>query len=419
MSQKTVYLAGPVRSVAPEDPNVAWRSQIEARLAGIARVLPRPGYFDDKISAPYELDVMERADVVLANMFTGSIGTTIGIVRAKQLGKPVFVVYPGPGRHPVLESLVGPGQVFRSLGEACDRVIAELKRPTVCPVVVTSSGIAVPFSERVLLRDITLAAARALVGDIGVEILVARPVAEEVRRRANERPGLTISKDEIRQMVAARLRALSDGADAHAPHTLRDHAEQVSAEWVNRVRASISESAEALEEWKRRYRELENRVNSDRWPPRCPEFHARHFKSVAHVLSTARAEWPERLAFARELSATQVEDYSAEGLGELYRLLDELGRFLVARISARAGHKRNERTLEQWFGSKGYAPTETAQTKALRKPFHFEGRTFNTYQHVKAHTLRKDEVRVYFDELAADRFVIGAVTHLPTASGKS
>ena len=87
----TIYLAGPI-SNCNENQKTVWRNQIKKDLRGYGHKWLDPT--DRELNWNMEPINIEQSDVVVANLWRESVGTVVGIVRARRMGKPVILIDP-------------------------------------------------------------------------------------------------------------------------------------------------------------------------------------------------------------------------------------------------------------------------------------------------------------------------------------
>src|SRR5271166_348562 len=103
---KKVYLAGPMTNCS-ERQKTEWRKKLKSALVKEGfRCLDPTDEYARKGALAVTADI-EEADVVIANMWRESIGTSIGIIQARRMGIPVILFDPHYIDSPILESIVG------------------------------------------------------------------------------------------------------------------------------------------------------------------------------------------------------------------------------------------------------------------------------------------------------------------------
>lgn len=106
----TAYLAGPVSNCNLKQ-RAEWRKVVKSGLKKLGYKFIDPAEHVDNWTPLMELVEIERCDLVIANIWRESIGTVVGIVQARRLGKPVILIDPNTliarfsGKLSVLHSL--------------------------------------------------------------------------------------------------------------------------------------------------------------------------------------------------------------------------------------------------------------------------------------------------------------------------
>jgi nucleoside 2-deoxyribosyltransferase len=117
----TIYLAGPI-SHCNERQKCEWRKTPKTALhkKGYACIDPADHTVDWHTHK--EIIDIDKSDVVIANLWRESIGTVIGIVKARRSGKPVILVAPDYIDSAVLAEIVGEDHIVRNLGAAINKL---------------------------------------------------------------------------------------------------------------------------------------------------------------------------------------------------------------------------------------------------------------------------------------------------------
>lgn len=172
-SKRTVYLIGPIRKLKAKKV-WGWRREARQRLErGGLKCLDFAINPDREKWAPQEIRYVQDCDVVLANMRRVSIGTTLGVVRARQAGRPVVLLVSKTFSSPMLLALLGQDNVTRSVPDACTRaaaLISQLDR-----TIIVAGSHAASASKRDLEKLAMLVSAAAAAGnerDFGLEAIV-------------------------------------------------------------------------------------------------------------------------------------------------------------------------------------------------------------------------------------------------------
>jgi nucleoside 2-deoxyribosyltransferase len=90
MTRLRVYLAGPIRG-CNEEQRTWWRNEVKQLLKKDFDFEDPTEWADDFVVSR-EIAKLEACDILLANMWKESIGTTLGVVRARHQGKPVVLI---------------------------------------------------------------------------------------------------------------------------------------------------------------------------------------------------------------------------------------------------------------------------------------------------------------------------------------
>jgi nucleoside 2-deoxyribosyltransferase len=150
----TIYLAGPISNCG-ENQKKKWREDLRDALH--RKLHPRPTIInpaDTKWVPLQEIEEIDRCDVVIANMWRESIGTTVGIVHARRTGKPVILIDPNYLDSKILKELVGRRPV-RSVDEAVKVLIEKVAPEVNQPLQVRkANGALEPFSLAKLHRSL-------------------------------------------------------------------------------------------------------------------------------------------------------------------------------------------------------------------------------------------------------------------------
>lgn len=186
-SKRTVYLIGPIRKVK-EKKVWGWRGDARRRLEeGGFKCLDFANNPDRDKWAPQEVRYVQDCDLVLANMGRASIGTTLGIVRARQSERPVVLLVGKSFSSPMLVALVGQDNVTRSVPDACARVASLASQ--LDNIMIAGDGHSASASKRDLERLARLVSGAAIAGnerDFGLEAIV---LGEIMNQLAPPKPG--------------------------------------------------------------------------------------------------------------------------------------------------------------------------------------------------------------------------------------
>ena len=191
-----VYLAGPMTNCSERQKTV-WRKRVREQLKHDFKCIDPTDPRDQRGVLAFYSDI-EEADVVIANMWRESIGTTLGIMQAKRLGIPVVLVDPNYLDSPILKSVVGDCIVHSE--EAAIKKLRNEIAPSLTGTVqvMKRSGNVVPFDIKKLQRSLKAACLAAGVDDPIFHILLSRRVHRAISTAAD---GAPIKTETIRDRV--------------------------------------------------------------------------------------------------------------------------------------------------------------------------------------------------------------------------
>ncbi len=169
----SVYLAGPMTNCSERQKTV-WRKRIKDAIKRDFKCLDPTDPKAEKGALAVTADI-EQADVVIANMWRESIGTTIGIVQAKRMGIPVILIDQHCLDSPILKSVVGDSIVHSE--EAAINKLRHDIAPTLTTElsVVKRDGKIVPFDIKKLQKSL-----KAGTRYVGSETTSLMPTASSV-----------------------------------------------------------------------------------------------------------------------------------------------------------------------------------------------------------------------------------------------
>ncbi|MCE5252987.1 MAG: hypothetical protein LLG45_02065 [Actinomycetia bacterium] len=237
MTKVRVYLAGPIRGCNDEQ-RTHWRNEIKQALKKEFD-FEDPAEWPDDYALSREVSKLEACDLLLANMWKESIGTTLGVIRARHQGKPVVLIDPNRINNPILNGLVVPEKPVYTLEDACTRLrelAAEFARTF---TVRKRDGREEPFSTKKLVQSVALAASAAGVMDPALEEQISGPVISTLRRSGG-RHGV-VQTSEIREALFDRLGWMS--ADPGQPLDVRTRAQAILEAWRRREATKDAERA--------------------------------------------------------------------------------------------------------------------------------------------------------------------------------
>ncbi len=179
-----VYLAGPMTNCSNERQKTVWRKRVKEQLKHDFKCLDPTDPRAQKGALAVSADI-EEADVVIANMWRESIGTTIGIVQAKRMGIPVILIDQNCLDSPILMSLAGDC-VVHSEEAAINKLRNEIVPSLTGEVqVMKRNGAVVPFDIKKLQKSLKWACLAAGVDDPIFHILLSRRVHRAILNAAN------------------------------------------------------------------------------------------------------------------------------------------------------------------------------------------------------------------------------------------
>jgi len=232
-----VYLAGPIRGCNDEQ-RTCWRNEIKQTLKKDFDFEDPAEWADDYVLSR-EISKLEACDILVANMWKESIGTTLGVIRARHQGKPVVLIDPNHLNNAILNGLVAPDKPVRTIEEACRRLrqlSGEFARSF---VVRKRDGREEPFSTKKLVQSVSLAAAAAGVMDPALEEQISGPVISSLRRAGGQHGA--VDTGDIRQALFDRLGWMA--SDPGQALEVRTRAQAILGAWKKREATKDAERA--------------------------------------------------------------------------------------------------------------------------------------------------------------------------------
>ena len=190
----TVHLSGPLSGCNPQQRRL-WRDEFKRLCPDMLTI--DPSEWADEWDFSRDLRAVAACDVVVANMWKESIGTTIEIMQARARGRPVVLIDPNHLDHAILRGLIAPEKPVHSVKEAAARVrvlVQELGGFTV----VKKDGSSESFDRDKLMRSLKLACAEAGIDDLEFPNQILGPVMVSLRRAAATR---VVSTSDIKNAV--------------------------------------------------------------------------------------------------------------------------------------------------------------------------------------------------------------------------
>ncbi|HZJ02329.1 MAG TPA: ATP cone domain-containing protein, partial [Thermoleophilia bacterium] len=172
-----VYLSGPLSGCNREQRH-NWRSAVQNLSPHFEYIDPTE--WGDDYDFSRQLKALDDADIVVANMWKVSVGTTMDIWNARYRGKPIVLVDPNYLRNPILEELVRPVEPAASLEEACRRLEELASRPNPLRVQKKDETLE-EFEFAKLRRSLEFVCAEANVNDINLPQQLAALAVDRLR----------------------------------------------------------------------------------------------------------------------------------------------------------------------------------------------------------------------------------------------
>lgn len=419
-----IYLAGPIRG-CNDDQVTLWRDAVKAKLRNFD--FEDPVLWHKTVRVPTELIKLADCHIFLANMWKESIGTTVGIIRARQLGLPVVLMDLNRLNNPILQSIIAPEKPVHDLDQAVQR-IKELAQDLIQPITIESAdGKIAAFSPKRLARAINRAAAGAGVKDATVVEVIAALAIRSVLARGASAKGRALISPEIAEEVELQLDRLSDTATSPLPGALTPAVRRVHDEWkkrseIGKARELLALADERVAEAERKATEWKEVVQAlyDAQPPaQAGGLPLASFRSAKDVLAAISARWNGRLVIhpeAQRSAEDATRTVKAKDLDNLYLMLDDLGEYADARIRASIAGK-SEPSPASFFARKRFAKGETHETKIRFRDadaYSFEGQALGALQHLKLTVANGQPLRIYFDRASEARLVVCEIGHRKT-----
>lgn len=204
---------------------------------------------------------IEEADIVIANMWRESIGTTLGIVHAKRMGIPVILIDPNYLDSPILKSVVGDSIVHSedaALKKLRDEVAPNLTRDV---QVVKSDCTVEPFEVKKLQTSLKSVCVAAGIDDPIFHILLSRRVHRAIVTTSDSS---SIKTEVIRNTVLQELENISHDSLGDGGSKESEYAEALLEKWEFHE-GLVKEEARKTEAKELELEELSGIVNSLEW----------------------------------------------------------------------------------------------------------------------------------------------------------
>jgi transcriptional regulator NrdR family protein len=436
-----VYLAGPITGCNDDQKN-RWRKEFK-QIVGKRRndvEFHDPTEWSTDWRPLRETFLLRTVDVVVANMWKESIGTTVGIMQALDLGKPVILIDPCYLNSKILEGLLGD-KPARSVQEAADRLIDLLDR-TRDVSVQKSTGEVVPFELTKLVASIQTACAAAHIPEDQFANQISRAVLQSLEMSADsERP---VPTSAIRGAIFKVLEDYSSNQWYDAE--IRRLAAAVKREWEKKEKykrgdvifenmkadltAARAEAEQYKELWMAAARSRKAAPHGDEPSSGSSNLRAPRLRALEEAVRLAEEKWRDSLEILPSAHRSARNYDKWRDADRAFELLDLLGECAFERMVDKS-NRRVGPTLDQMLKQRQrgfeYAPTESKETmERYERERTFSGRDGKKWvckQHLKIGTHGGAErlLRIYFcEDPATGRIVIGHVgEHLTTYTGES
>jgi len=429
-----VYLAGPITG-CNDDQKKRWRAEFKNEVNLLRNDVD---FYDPEAwSAAWrplrETLQLRSADVVVANMWKESVGTTVGIMQAVDVGKPVVLIDPNFINSKVLSGITGesPARTIKEAAERLDTVLSDIRELTV----IKTTGETAPFEMKKLVASIQTACGAAHVPEVLFSQQISARVLQVLRDKSS--PNAPIPTTRIKDAIFEVLEDLSVNP-VFEPQVHRD-AKAVNAAWLKKegyklgdagtegLRAELAVAREDAAYYRDLWKATtQKRLGSS--PP--PSDLASGMTVPTHVtlesaLDAAEAKWFDTLIVLPSAHKS-AREYKKWRKGDLaFRLLDLLGQCACERMVNKAERQMGQ-TSDEWIQARqdGFtlARNESAETmRRYRKERTFAGpggHKWECAKHLKvgAHGGAEKVLRIYYCEDPDTRkIVIGHVgEHLPT-----
>lgn len=435
----TVYLAGPITGCNKAQKE-QWRNEFRDAVCRRRRDVEfkDPTEWGDDWAPLRETLLLRSVDVVVANMWKESIGTTVGIMQAIDVGKPVVLIDPNYIDSKILRGLVNhePARTVDEAAEQLDQILQSMRELQV----VKTTGELAPFDKAKLVASIQTACGAAHVPEDMFAHVVSQLVLERLQSSTKE--GEPVPTTRIRDAVFEVLEGISVGAQW--PGSVRDDAKAVMRAWKRKE--DFKESDQLLVELEEENARLraEAAYYCDLWQaasrsrlatpdysvaPDRPTIHIRP-GALADALCAVEEKWSDTLVVLPSARKSARKYDGWRDYDKAFRLLDLLGMCAYERMTAKAT-RTYVPTVDQWLeqhqdgfefarGESKETMARYAKERTFRGP---GGKEWVCKKHLKIGTRGGAEniLRIYFcEDPETHKIVIGHVgEHLPTYTGKS
>jgi hypothetical protein len=445
-SKISIYLAGPISHCSPRQ-RIEWRKAAKAELSKRGHICIDPAEHEVGWSPYTEIIEIDKSDVVVANLWRESIGTVIGIVQARRMGKPVILLDPNYIESAVLREIVGEDRIVHSLEAAVNKLEKEVLPCLSQKIVVEKKhGSAESLSESKLHNKLSAACSEAGINDALFTVLVTKRVLAAIRHEANN--GQIISS-RIQELVFEQLAQLSNDKDKLYAEDLKQKARALKQEWERQEKVKDEKRAldQLGEETERLKSDLEaSRIECDRLRLLSDfligkqQEHQEEFQSKSTIKATnlgeavryAREAYQHYLVILPEAVAA-ADDCPYADFEKVEVALKALANFVNKKQSlySESGKQGRPPGLREWLREANcpfeYAAHESESTSASRecreaRTFTYEGKEYVMGKHLKIGAGSPNEgCRIHFEFLGPEygsKIIIGHIgRHLKIAGG--
>jgi nucleoside 2-deoxyribosyltransferase len=253
VSKTRVYLAGPL-SGCNETQKTKWRRAFkkECERHGCDFDLATPESWPADWDFTRDMEAIDDCDILVANMWKESIGTTLEIMHARSRGKPVVLIDPNHLESKILGGLIAPERPVESIGAAVEATAAANK--TLGKFFIEKRDqVLEDFDRNKLMRSIKLACAEARINDFEFPNQIIGPVVDALRKASDKR---VVTTADIRTTVFRELDRLA--AELEKRSTKANIALQVKEAWLRRE--TYKQGDKALDEALLQRLEAEGRI---------------------------------------------------------------------------------------------------------------------------------------------------------------
>ena len=442
----TIYLGGPI-SHCNEKQRSEWRKAVKAALRkkGHAFIDPADHMVDWN---PYkEIIDIDKADILIANLWRESIGTVLGIVQARRMGKPVILIDPNYIDSVVLREIVGEDRVVHSLDAAINKLESEVLSLLSQKILVQKRlGTTEPLSEPKLQRSLNRVCSEAGVNDAILAVLVTKRALAAIRHEAKS---ATVTTQKIKQVVFDQLEQLSSGTDKLYAEDFKQNARRLKLAWERQQSAKdekrvLDELALREKDWESKLQECKrecdslklrleraqadqksNQIQSNTISPNKPT-------SLEEVVRRARDAYQESLVILDE-AVESARDCPYRDFENVAIALENLAGYVKRKQDFGGKETNGVRApgLRDWLRDAScpfeYAPNESKTTSNNRdcqreRTFTYEETKFVMQRHLKIGAGSPNQgCRIHFEFLGPDhenKILIGYIgRHLKTVGG--